>query len=72
MYCGNYDKKGGVVFSNVVKNLMTGPLDVGRPVFTDNYYIIVSLAHLLFERKPHLVGTVRSNRKLNAKDVSKN
>ncbi|XP_060846172.1 piggyBac transposable element-derived protein 4-like [Rhopalosiphum padi] len=44
-------------------------LDEGRTMFTDNWYTSVSLANELLSRSTNLVGTLRSNRKFNPKDV---
>lgn len=49
---------------------MNNLLDEGRTLYTDNYYTSISLAHQLLTRKTHLVGTVRSNRKFNCKEVT--
>nr|CAI5823527.1 unnamed protein product [Callosobruchus analis] len=46
-------------------------LDVGRVLYTDNFYTSMHLAHELLKRSTHLVGTLRSNRKLNPQDVTK-
>ena len=69
IYCGNDCGKLGNASANVVMNLMKDLLDAGRTLYTDNYYTSVSLAAQLLERKTHLVGTIRTNRKLNARDV---
>lgn len=69
MYCGSENRKGGLASSKVVISLMDKLLDSRSTVFTDNYYTSVSLAARLLKRETHLVGTVRSNRKINAKDV---
>ncbi|KAJ8929591.1 hypothetical protein NQ314_017698 [Rhamnusium bicolor] len=45
-------------------------LDSGRILYTDNYYTSVTLASKLLQRKIHLVGTLRSNRKFNSKQVT--
>ncbi|KAK9692981.1 Transposase IS4 [Popillia japonica] len=50
-------------------SLMSGLLDTGRTLYTDNYYTSVSLASQLLQRQTHLVGTVRSNRKGNSKEL---
>lgn len=49
--------------------LAAGYLDEGRTMFTDNWYTSVSLANELLSRSTNLVGTLRSNRKFNPKDV---
>nr|CAI5837029.1 unnamed protein product [Callosobruchus analis] len=62
-------QNGGNASSNVVMSLLDGLVDQGRTLYTDNYYTSVSLAHKLIDRKTHLVGTVRANRKLNCTEV---
>lgn len=69
VYCGNEKTEGQPVSTAVVMSLMNNLLDKGRTLYTDNYYTSVGLAHCLSERKTHLVGTLRANRKLNPKDV---
>lgn len=69
IYCGKeYDGQQSVP-SKVVINLMNNLLDSGRTLCTDNYYTSVSLAHELLNRKTHLIGTLRSNRKFNPAQV---
>ncbi|KAK9679066.1 Transposase IS4 [Popillia japonica] len=50
-------------------NLMEDLLDHGRTLCTDNYYTSVALADELLDHKTHLIGTLRSNRKINPKIV---
>ncbi|CAH1965776.1 unnamed protein product [Acanthoscelides obtectus] len=69
IYCGLDNSGGGNASSNVVMSLMSELLDTGRILYTDNYYTSVSLATQLLQRKTHLVGAVRSNRKGNPKEV---
>nr|CAI5844167.1 unnamed protein product [Callosobruchus analis] len=58
------------VASRVVLELMEPLLDCGRLLVTDNFYASVSLAHALLDRKTHLIGTLRKNRKYNPKPVT--
>nr|CAI5863377.1 unnamed protein product [Callosobruchus analis] len=58
------------VASRVVLELMEPLLDCGRLLVTDNFYTSVSLAHALLDRKTHLIGTLRKNRKYNPKPVT--
>jgi len=44
-------------------------LDEGRTMYTDNWYSSISLVNELLSRSTNLVGTLRSNRKFNPKDV---
>lgn len=69
VYCGKESDKNSSVPSKVVISLMDGLLNEGRTLCTDNYYTSVSLAHELLKKKTHLIGTLRSNRKLNPKSV---
>ncbi|CAH1384290.1 unnamed protein product [Tenebrio molitor] len=71
MYCVKDTQHGGNASSNVVMSLMSSLLDTGRTLYTDNFYTSVTLAHELIKRKTHLVGTVRTNRKMNCVDVTK-
>lgn len=47
----------------VVMHLMSGYLDKGRNVTTDNYFTSVPLANRLAARNTTIVGTIRSNRR---------
>ncbi|CAH1977065.1 unnamed protein product [Acanthoscelides obtectus] len=58
------------VASRVVLELMEPLLDCGRLLCTDNFYASVSLAHELLDRKTHLIGTLRKNRKFNPKPIT--
>jgi hypothetical protein len=71
IYCGKDTQQGGNASSNVVMSLMSSLLDTGRTLYTDNFYTSVTLAHELKKRKTHLVSTVRTNRKMNCVDVTK-
>ncbi|XP_022177034.1 uncharacterized protein LOC111038297 [Myzus persicae] len=44
-------------------------LDLGRTMYTDNWYSSYDLASELLNRSTNLVGTLRSNRKNNPKEV---
>ena len=69
IYCGKEQDAGASVPTNVVMTLAENLLDEGRTAFTDNYYTSLNLANKLLDRKTHLVGTIRSNRKGNPKEV---
>ncbi|KAF2887253.1 hypothetical protein ILUMI_18920, partial [Ignelater luminosus] len=60
----NNKGEGEKVFS-----LMDGLFGSGRQLYTDNYYTSVSLATELLDKKTHLIGILRSNRKYNPKEV---
>lgn len=69
IYCGQEKRGPENVATSVVMKLCDPLLDNGRTIYVDNYYTSVELAHKLLERKTHLVGTLRKNRKNNPKDV---
>ncbi|KAL4091617.1 hypothetical protein QTP88_026276 [Uroleucon formosanum] len=58
------------VGSKIVLELSEPYLDCGRTLYVDNWYISIELAESLNGRQTHLVGTLRSNRKSNPKDVT--
>lgn len=70
IYCGKEHDAGASVPTNVVMTLSENLLDKGRTVITDNYYTSLDLANKLLDRKTHLLGTLRSNRKGNPKEVT--
>lgn len=69
IYAGKQRDPSGAVPTNVVMNLAEKLLDAGRTIVTDNYYSSIELANKLLDRRTHLLGTLRSNRKGNPKDV---
>lgn len=69
VYSGQDKVEGQSSSANVVFNLSNNLLNEGRTIYTDNYYTSVDLAQKLLEKKTHLVGTLRSNRKRNPKRV---
>ncbi|XP_050300132.1 piggyBac transposable element-derived protein 4-like [Anthonomus grandis grandis] len=71
VYTGREKSSEFVVSEKVVMELMEGLLDRGRTLYTDNWYTSVSLAKRLIDRKTHLVGTIRANRKGNPQEVIK-
>lgn len=71
VYTGKEKIDGVSVSEKVVMELMEGVLDSGRTLYTDNWYTSVSLSKSLIDRKTHLVGTMRANRKGNPQDVVK-
>lgn len=46
-------------------------LDIGRTMYTDNWYSSYDLATELLNRSTHLVGTLSPNRKNNPKEIIK-
>jgi len=69
IYAGQEAIPGVAVSTKIVMELAADYLDEGRTMFTDNWYTSVSLANELLSRSTNLVGTLRSNRKFNPKDV---
>lgn len=63
VYSGKSDRSEGDQATTVVMRLMERYLDVGRTLCTDNFYTSLTLAEKLLQRKTHLVGTLRKNRK---------
>lgn len=54
----------------VVFELCEDILNSNRTLYTDNFYISVSLAKKLLLQKIHLLGTLRANRKQNPPDLA--
>jgi len=69
IYAGQEAIPGVAVSTKIVMELAADYLDEGKTMFTDNWYTSVSLANELLSRSTNLVGTLRSNRKFNPKDV---
>ncbi|KAG8239644.1 hypothetical protein J437_LFUL019005 [Ladona fulva] len=53
----------------VVRELAKRLLDARRKLIADNYYTSLELAELLINRRTHLLGTVRKNRRELPKDI---
>nr|CAH7752331.1 unnamed protein product [Callosobruchus chinensis] len=69
LYCGKHADGGVSVPTNIVMHLSQKLLNSGRTVVTDNYYTSLELANNLLDKKTHLLGTLRSNRRGNPKEV---
>jgi len=69
IYAGKEAVPGQLVSCKVVMELMQPYLDSGRCLYADNWYTSIDLAEKLLDRQTHLVGTLRSNRKWNPKEV---
>lgn len=71
VYCGQERHAEGAetVPTKVVLNLAADLLGKGRTLCVDNYYTSVELAHKLMSEKTYLLGTLRSNRKKNPRNV---
>jgi hypothetical protein len=59
----------GVTFS-IVDKLMRNYLGKGHTLYMDNYYNSVQLAEYLYEKKTHVEGTLRKNRKENPSSIT--
>lgn len=71
IYAGKEADIGQSVSTKVVMQLMEPYLDEGRCLFIDNWYTSIDLAEKLLDRKTHVVGTLRANRKRNPTEVIK-
>lgn len=69
VYAGREAVSGKGVPQKCVLDLAEPLLYAGRTLFCDNWYTSTSLALELLKRSTHLVGTLRSNRKGNPKQV---
>lgn len=64
IYCGKGTVDNLVGHANaVVSKLMEDYLGKGHTLFVDNFYTSIPLCSYLLDRKTHLVGTLRANRK---------
>ena len=48
----------------VCEQLSTNPLNEGRTLYVDSFYTNYNLAHKFLQKKTHVVGTVRSGKKI--------
>jgi len=71
VYCGKEAAPDFNVGSKIVQELSEPFLNFGRTLVVDNWYTSVELAELLNRQQTHLVGTLRTNRKSNPKEVTK-
>lgn len=69
IYAGQESVPGMGLSTKIVMELSEDYLDMGRTIFTDNWYTSISLANELLSRSTNSVGTLRSNRKFNPKNV---
>lgn len=69
IYAGQEAIAGQRVSTKVVMDMAEDYLDLGRTMYTDNWYSSYDLASELLNRSTNLVGTLRSNRKNNPKEV---
>lgn len=70
VYCGKEANPDFNVGSKIVQELSEPFLNCGRTLVVDNWYASVELAELLNSKQTHLVGTLRTNRKSNPKEVT--
>jgi len=71
VYAGKEAVVDESVGTKIVMTLGDPYFDCGRTLYVDNWYSSVELAEKLKIRQTHLVGTIRSNRKSNPKEVIK-
>ncbi|CAI6377535.1 unnamed protein product [Macrosiphum euphorbiae] len=71
IYAGKESVVGQRVSTRIVTEMAEEYLDMGRTMYTDNWYSSYDLATELLKRSTHLVGTLRSNRKNNPTEVIK-
>lgn len=69
IYSGKQATRAQNVSSDIVHELISPYMNIGRTLFVDNWYTYVQLADSLLEKKTHLVGTLRKNRKFNPSAV---
>lgn len=69
IYCGADKIDGMSVATKVVLELLGESLDKGATLYTDNWYTSMELSKKLKNRRTHLVGTLRKNRKGIPKEV---
>ncbi|XP_046398660.1 piggyBac transposable element-derived protein 3-like [Ischnura elegans] len=70
IYAGRERDARRSVPTAVVMQLSEKLLDAGRTIVTDNYYTSLELANSLLDRRTHLLGTLRKNRRGIPKDVT--
>lgn len=70
LYSGKEKDATASVPTKVVMKLSEKLLNAGRTIVTDNYYTSLELANKLLDKQTHLLGTLRSNRRGNPKDVT--
>lgn len=71
VYAGKETTSVGSVASNIMMELVEPFLNFGRTLILDNWYTSVELAEKLGEHNTYLIGTLRSNRKSNPRDIVK-
>ncbi|KAJ8975404.1 hypothetical protein NQ317_001944 [Molorchus minor] len=69
LYAGKERDPNISVPTKTVMFLAEKLLNAGRTIITDNYYTSLELANQLLNQKTHLLGTLRSNRRGNPKEV---
>jgi hypothetical protein len=69
IYAGREATPNTDVSTKVVLELTEQYLDRGRTLYVDNWYTSVLLADTLLQKRTHLVGTLRKNRKFNPTNV---
>ncbi|XP_029347881.1 piggyBac transposable element-derived protein 4-like [Acyrthosiphon pisum] len=69
IYEGKQSISGQSLGETIVLSLCEKYLEKGRTIVTDNFYTSVPLAKQLLNKKTHLVGTLRKNRRYLPKEV---
>ena len=69
VYSGKMFDEVNTTSTNIVMNLCENIFHKGHTLCTDNWYTSVNLAKQLIQKNTHLIGTLRSNRKDNPKEV---
>ncbi|CAH1963247.1 unnamed protein product [Acanthoscelides obtectus] len=69
IYSGKEADQNNSILTKIVLELSEKLLDTGRMAVTDNYYTSIDLANQLLQRRTHLMGTLRANRRGNPKEV---
>ncbi|XP_052745804.1 piggyBac transposable element-derived protein 4-like [Bicyclus anynana] len=63
IYAGKNNEITNTTPYNVVMDLLSGLLNKGYTLYTDNWYTSIALARALLKNETHLVGTIRKNRR---------
>ncbi|CAI6355744.1 unnamed protein product [Macrosiphum euphorbiae] len=71
IYKGKTDQvSNGSKINDLVIRLMKPYLNKGHHLYMDNFYNSVDLSNILYKKKTHTTGTLRSNRKKNPKSIT--
>ncbi|KAJ8949511.1 hypothetical protein NQ314_008204 [Rhamnusium bicolor] len=70
LYGGKEAAPGSSVPTKIVTFLSEKLINAGRTIIMDNYYTSLELASILLDKKTHMIGTLRANRRVNPKEVT--